>query len=335
MKFLKWLLYIVLVLAALVLIIPLFFPSTVMVSSKINIAVSPVQVFHFTASFTDQGSWDPWLESEPEAEWAVEPQNDYVGSKYVWNGKKIGSGQQIVDSVKFGRYIACTITFGDNPKGSLVEWNLEKTDTGTSVTWSFTGETSYPVERLMMGLMKGALAADFDKGLANLKKRLEANPPVLSTLSEFEYGTIAPMFAMVVESEGTMDQYATQMDASFGMLMQAIQDQGLQPAGAPFCHYLSFDEATGLTIYLTGIPVADKGKDSEGVMAKKYPGIKVIQAIHTGPYEELMSSYQKFMEYIAANQIETTEEAFEFYITDPRQETNVMKWQTLIAFPLK
>jgi effector-binding domain-containing protein len=335
MKILKWLLIVVLILAALILIIPLFMPSTLSVGSSVETSLSPAQVFHAAASFADQGSWDPWLATEPGVEWTVEAQKDYIGTKYSWNGKKIGSGQQVVDSLVFGKYIASTIHFGNDPKGSLVEWIIDKTETGTKATWSFTTVTGYPIERLMMNLMKGKLQADFEKGLANFKEHFEANPPVLSSLSEFEFSTIAPMFALVVRSEGTMDQYATQMDASFGMLMKAMQSQGLQSAGAPFCQYLTFDEETGITTFLTGIPVNSKGKDEEGVMAKKYPEIKVIQAMHTGPYEELMASYQKFMEHIAANQIETTQEAFEFYFTDPTMEPNVTKWQTLIAFPLK
>jgi len=335
MKFLKWLLIIVLVVAVLILVILLFMPSTVKVSSTTEISLSPAQVFHSAASFADQGSWDPWLATEPEAKWTVEPQKDYVGSEYSWSGKKIGSGKQIVDSVVFGKYIANTIYFGDDPVGSLVEWVFENSENGTKVNWSFNSKTHYPIGRLMMNLMKNRLQADFDKGLANFKKHFEAHPPTLGTLSEFEYSKIAPMYAMVIKSEGTMDEYATQMGASFGKIMEAIQSQGLQPAGAPFCHYVSFDEATGVTTYLTGIPVMAKGKDTDGVMAKKYPEIKVIQAMHTGPYEELMASYQKFMEHLAANQIETTQEAFEFYYTDPATEPNVMKWKTLIAFPLK
>jgi AraC family transcriptional regulator len=61
----------------------------------------------------------------------------------------------------------------------------------------------------------------------------------------------------------------------------------------------------------------------------------VIQAIHTGPYEELQTSYGKLMEYIALNQLKVTGEAFEFYFTEPSQEPDITRWQTMIAFPLK
>ncbi len=335
MKILKWLLYIVLILVALVLIVPLFLPATVGVSSQVEVAVSPAQVFHNAASYTDRNLWDPWLEADPEAAYTLTPQPGYVGSEYTWNGEMINTGKIVVDSVVFGEYIASDIYFGDDPEPGRVEWDLEKSDGGTLINWKFSSPTKYPVERLMMNVFKGRMKKEFDKGLGNLKKYLEENPPVLSSLGEISEGTIAPMYTMVAHASGTMDQFGEQMAELFPKLAAEVEAQGLRMAGAPFSHYLSWDEETGITEYLCGIPVATKGKDGEGIKAKTYREIPVIQAIHTGPYEDFMHSYTKLMEYIEENGIEVTMEAFEFYLTDPMSEPIVTKWQTLIAMPLK
>jgi ABC-type glycerol-3-phosphate transport system permease component len=93
MKILKWLLYIVLVLAALVLIVPLFLPSTVQVSAEKEVAVSPEQAFHNLASYSDRNAWDPWLVDEPDAEFTIRSEPGYAGSEYTWNGKKIKTGR--------------------------------------------------------------------------------------------------------------------------------------------------------------------------------------------------------------------------------------------------
>jgi len=335
MKFLKWLLIILLILAALVLIIPLFIPATVRVTTSKEIAVSPAQVFFNVATYTDRGKWDPWLETDPGAEWTGNSKPDYVGSLYTWKGEKIGTGQEIVDSVKFGKYIAANIRFGKDPKGSLVEWNLEKTDAGTTVTWSFTADAKYPIGRLMLNLMKGSLQSSFEKGLENLKVYLESNPPKLSSTGKIEKSKIAPMFTLVIDSKGSMTEMSSQMSELFQKLMMEMKTQGLQMTGAPFCQYLSFDQVSGISEYLTGIHVSGKGKDAGVVKAVNYPEMEVIQAIHTGPYEDLQTSYNKLMEYIAVNQLMVTGETFEFYFTDPSQEPDITKWQTLIAFPLR
>jgi AraC family transcriptional regulator len=125
------------------------------------------------------------------------------------------------------------------------------------------------------------------------------------------------------------------MEGLYGKLMTDMESQGLQMAGAPFCHYLSFNVETGITEYLAGIPVSVKGKDAGVIKAVSYPEMEVIQAMHTGPYDDLQLSYNKLMEYIAVNQLKVTGVTFEFYLIDPSQEPDVTKWQTLIAFPLK
>lgn len=335
MKFLKWILIIVLSFIALLLIIPLFMPGTVKISSNKEIAVSTVQVFYNVATYTDRGLWDPWLETDPGAAWTGESKPDYIGSLYTWNGEKIGTGQERVDSVVFGKYIAANIKFGGDPEGSLVEWNLENTENGTLITWSFTEKTKYPIERLMLNIYKGSLQSSFDKGLENLKLYLEANPPVLSSLGKIEKGKIAPMFVLVISSKGTMEEMSTQMPDLYGKLMAEMETQGLQMTGAPFCHYLTFDQSSGISEYLIGLPVSGKGKDAGDVKAVNYRQMEVIQAIHSGSYDDLQTSYNKLMDYIALNQLMITGETFEFYLTDPSQEPDITKWQTLIAFPLR
>jgi effector-binding domain-containing protein len=335
MKFLKWLLIIVLTIAALILIIPLFMPSTVKVTANKEIAVTPERVFCNVATYTDRGKWDPWLATDPDAKWTQEFKPGYVGSFYTWSGKKIGIGKEIVDSVIFGQYIAASITFSDETKSSLVEWNLQKTEVGTAVSWSFSSHMKYPIGRLMLNLMKGGLQSSFDKGLENLKVYLELNPPVLSTLGEIQRGKMAPMFTLVIPGKGTMGEMSAQMSDLYEKLMTEMGIQGLQITGAPFCQYLSFDQLSGESEYLAGIHVSRKGKDAGNIKAVSYPGMEVIQAIHTGPYDELQLSYSKLMEYIAVNQLKITGENFEFYFTDPSQEPDVTRWQTLIAFPLR
>lgn len=335
MKFLKWLLIIMLILIALVLIIPLFMPATVKIIVNKEIALSPAQVFYNAASYTDRNKWDPWLETEPDAEWMVESEPGYVGSVYTWNGKKIGAGKMMVDSVVFGKYIASKIWFGDNPESSLVEWNLEQTDSGTMVTWSFTSGGKYPIERLMINLVKGSMQSSFEIGMESLKTYLEANPPVLCKLGEIERGKIAPMFALVASVKGIIEEIGAKMEELYGILWGEIESQGLQMAGAAFSHYISFDEETGIVEYLVGLPVVSKGKDAGPVKFVNYREMEVIQAIHYGPYDDVDNSYDKIMEYIATNQYRITGEVFEFYLNDPTQEPDITKYQTLIAFPLK
>jgi effector-binding domain-containing protein len=335
MKFLKWLMIILLIIAALFLIIPLFFPSTVQFSAIKEIAVSPSQAFVNIATYTYRSKWDPWLPMDPEAQWTVQADPDYVGSLYTWNGKKLGAGQERVDSVVFGKYIAANLRFGKDTVGSLVQWHFEPSGSGTLVTWSFTDKTKYPFERLMLNMYKSGLKTSFEKGLENLKSLLESKPPVLSRLGNIERGRIAPMFTLVIKSRGTMQEMKENIPQLFERLYAEMNRQGLIITGAPFCHYLTFDQTSGISEYLTGIHVSGKGKDAGDIKAVNYPAMDVIQAIHYGPYSDLMNSYSKIMDYIAVNQLKITGESLEIYNTDPSLEPDITKLQTLIAFPLR
>lgn len=335
MKILKWLLYIVLFIVALMLIIPLFLPAIIEVSAEKEIMVTPTQVFHNAASYTDRNLWDPWLETEPEAEFTIESVPDYAGSTYSWNGKKIRTGKMVVDSISFGTYIASSIYFDDDPEPALVEWDLTKTEGGTHIKWTFTADGNYPMGRLMLNMMKGSMKKSFETGLANYQAYLEENPPGLSSLGDITTGSIGPFYALMKGTKGTMEELAAQMEQMYMDIMNEINSQGLQMAGAPFSHYLSFDQETGISDYLAGIPTLIKGKSSGDILSRHYPQMETLMGVHEGPYEELHVSYDKLMAYVEDKQLEVAWESFEFYHTDPTLEPNVMKWKTVIAFPLK
>ncbi len=335
MKFLKWFLYLVLFLVALILVIPLFLPSTVVVTSRKEVAVLPYQVFHNAATYTARNSWDPWLRTDPGAEFTVDSQVDYVGSVFTWDGEKIKTGKIQVDSVVFGKYIASSIWFGDDQEPSTVEWELEPIDFGTRITWKFTASGAYPLEKLLLNLMKGSMASDLEKGLINLAQYLEENPPRLSRMGEVSKVVLPPMFAMVSPGTGSQEEIEALMEELFGKIRVEIEAQGLETAGVPFTHYLSIDEETEISEFLAGIPVSSSGRDENEVFAKQYPEMEVVQTMHSGPYEEFRFSYEKIIEYIQSNELDVVFKSFEFYYIDPDMEPDVRKWQTLIAFPVK
>ena len=335
MKFLKWLLITVLILAALVLIIPLFLPSSVSITAEEKVNVSPAQVFHATASFSNREKWDPWLTMEPGAEVNIVSEPEYVGSVYTWKGEKIGTGKMEVDSVVFGKYIASNIWFGEESQPSRVIWELEEADEGTRITWTFRSKGGYPFGRLMLTFMQGQMKSSFEEGLQMLKEELEANPPGLYNISEIEQSTLEPMHALVAPAEGTLEEIIPQMSALFSSVYTELSKQGLQVAGKGFTHYFDYDEEGETMNVLAGFQVSEPGKDAGGVMAKSYPEMDVIQVMHTGSYDYFEQSYMALQEYAGEHDLSLTNEAFEFYQVGMMEEDNPMKWKTLIAFPLK
>lgn len=335
MKILKVLLIVLLIIAGLLLIVPVFLPGEATISAQTEIALPPEAVFHQTASFADRAAWDPWIQMEPGATVTINPREGYVGSTYAWKGEKIGNGKMRVDSVHFPDYIASSIWFGESEEPAQVEWLLEAQDGGTQVTWKFTSEGSYPFGRFMLLFMKGPLQSSFTSGLSGYKDFLEANPPRMYDLSEIGIEKSYDTDAMVIPVTGTMEEVAAQMGTGFPVLMEVLQEQGLEPNGPPFAHYLDFDEETGVSNVLLAIPVTRKGQPDGAVRPAYYPAIEAVAATHTGSYAYLPESYEALTSYAAANDLELTGEAFEVYLVPMMESPNPMEWKTMIAFPLK
>ncbi len=335
MKILKVLLIILLVIAGLLLIIPIFLPAQATVSTSTNFALSPEHLFHQTAGFSDRPEWDPWLNMEPDAEVTINSQPGYVGSTYSWEGDKIGTGKMRVDSVHFPDYISSSIWFGGSPEPSHVEWFFEERADSTHVKWQFTSEGSYPFGRLMLLMMKGPLRSSFTSGLADYKEYLNANPPRLYNLSDINIEKSYATHALVIPIGGTMEEIADQMSEKFPILMDAVRNQGLKPNGPSFAHYLDYNEETGYSNALLAMPVKTEGSPSGAVRTRYYDAIEAVAATHTGMYEYMSDSYSALSAYVDANNLAVTGEAFEIYITSMMESPNPMDWKTMIAFPLK
>jgi len=336
MKALKIIGIIVGVLVAAILIVPIFTPSPAVVRADVEIALEPEQIFPSVASFKGRDLWDPWLSADSTADARIESRDGYVGSTYSWEGVALGTGRMEVISVKENEYIESHLWFGDVDSPALVEWTFEQVDGGTSVVWSFSQDTKYPFGRLGMIFGKMFLKQSFDLGLSQLKQLMESDPPAEPTcLGPITIETQAPFQAMVAEGSGTMADIGAALGELYGIIFSELGKQQLEHAGPAFVHYLDFDETTGISNYLPGAMVKTAGKTKGKVKAVNYPGMKVVRAIHTGPYEKFTESYGIMAEYIENQGIEVSGEAFEFYLVNAQDEPDPAKWQTVIAFPIK
>jgi len=335
MKALKIIGIIVGILVAAILIVPLFAPSPAVVKASTEISLEPEQIFPSVALYTDRDLWDPWLSADSTAVATIKSKDGYVGSTYIWEGLSLGTGKMEVISVKENEYIESHLWFGDVDSPALVEWAFEQVDGGTNVVWSFTQETKYPFGRLGMIFGKMFLTQSFETGLSQLKELMESNPPQLSCLGPISIESQPAFEAMVSEASGTMESMGAVLGELYGLIFSEVGKQQLEVAGPAFVHYLDFDEATGMSNYHPGVQVRSAGKTAGKVKAVSYPETKVLRAVHTGPYEKFKESYALLSEYIEANGIEVSGEAFEFYMVSAQQDPDPANWQTVIAFPVK
>jgi len=119
---------------------------------------------------------------------------------------------------------------------------------------------------------------------------------------------------------------------------------GIAPAGPPFFRYHVIDMERQLLVE-AGIPVAAALAGDDGdIRAGTLPAGRFAVMMHTGAPETLMAATAELLDWAKArdltwdvadtNQGEKWGCRLESYLTDPREQPDMSKWQTELAFKL-
>ena len=321
MKVLKWILGIIVVIAAVVLIWGAVLPKIFYGESVITIDRPAMMIYQSVASFENRAQWDPWIESEPEAEVVINSawENNLIGSEYSWNGEIIGTGMMRIDSVIPGEKIYAALFFGESEKPGLVTWIFTPEDNSTKVTWTLTSETAYPIERIIFSLMGKGMKESFDRGLSNLKSVMEEQPVKKSYFKDLKIEEMNGFDAIVAYGEATMEQMPVVMGQLYGELFGQMNRQGLQYAGMPFSFYHDPSANTEPFHFYAGIPVDKAPRVTRKTEPMFFESQKALSVLHIGSYEELNHTYTFLMKIIQENQIDVSGQVLEFYQNDPEE----------------
>jgi effector-binding domain-containing protein len=119
--------------------------------------------------------------------------------------------------------------------------------------------------------------------------------------------------------------------------------RGLAPAGPPFLKFNVIDMARELEME-NGVPVAAPADGDNLVVAGILPAGRYATVTHTGHPSELVEVTGALLDWGAEQGLtwDVSPSAdgdrwgarLEFYLTDPREEPDMSKWQTQLAFRL-
>ena len=158
----------------LLLIIAALLPADYRVERSIVINAPTEKVFEQVVDLNNYVKWNPWSKMDPDAKTVISEKSRGVGSIWFWEGEINGKGSLSIVKLDEGKSIETKVEFFEPMESEASGfWKFENVDNGTNVTWAFEGALSYPVERYMSFFMDDMLGADFEKGLANIKKICE------------------------------------------------------------------------------------------------------------------------------------------------------------------
>jgi effector-binding domain-containing protein len=179
-----------------------------------------------------------------------------------------------------------------------------------------------------MGKMMGP---QFEQGLATLKKVVEERKD-WPKISEIRLPEQTVLF--IRDSAGPAT-YGQVFAKGYGEIMKFIQVNKLQSTGHPFAIYVKWDSVTMFSVMDMGIAVERAGKGSGRIRVEKLPEQNAVMATYFGPYDKTASAYQALDQYCREGGKETVGGPWEVYVTDPMLETDPMKVETDIVFPVK
>jgi effector-binding domain-containing protein len=117
----------------------------------------------------------------------------------------------------------------------------------------------------------------------------------------------------------------------FNELMPILQ-QEVRCAGPPFTLYHSWSgEETDMEV---GFPVVGKGIERGRVRTIELPSVKAAMAMHIGPYDGIMETYNRMMEWMMANEHRPADHMWEEYLNSP-QDTPSDRLMTRLIWPIQ
>lgn len=174
MRLLKWMLGLVLALAAVIVVGGLLLPSTFTVERSVDIAAPADKVYGLIEDPREWKRWTVWNRRDPAMTMSYSGPPSGAGAGWAWQSATEGSGSMKFTAAEPGRRIAYELHFPDFDSTSTGDLRLAPAGSGTRVTWTMNGNMgANPVFKWFVLFMDRMVGPDFDAGLKNLKAEAE------------------------------------------------------------------------------------------------------------------------------------------------------------------
>lgn len=337
------------VLIAVVVGVAFVLPQNVRVERSAVMAATPEEIFSIVNDMSRFNEWSPWAKIDPETKYTIDGPPSGVGAKMSWSSKNenVGSGsQEIVESSPF-TLVKTKLDFTGQGV-SHATFTFEPAEGGTKVTWGFETDVGMnPVGRYMGLMFDGMIGKDYEAGLANLKKLVEAHADAATNAAlAVPGGATPPDIPMVAAADPTKGPEITTVEAkpviltrstakaadnaaisaALGAAYQKLLNFGmsneLQIGGAPLAITISHS-AEGDWVFDAAMPLAEKPAkapaEADGVtIGESYSG-RAVKLTHKGPYNTMAETYERIHAYTKANNLKEKMVAWEEYVSDPAE----------------
>jgi hypothetical protein len=154
-------------------------PAEFHVSRAAMMKASPELVFGEVNDLHRWEAWSPWAKLDPNAKTTFEGANAGKGASMTWSGNhKVGEGTMTIAESRPHELIRFKLDFRKPMKGTnMAEFTFRPEADGTKVVWSMSGKNNFMAKAISLFIdCDKMVGGNFEKGLADLQKVVEAQP---------------------------------------------------------------------------------------------------------------------------------------------------------------
>jgi effector-binding domain-containing protein len=309
--------------AVLLIAVGFLLPATAHVERSTVIDAPTCTVFTLVNGFKSFNQWSPWFELDPNARYTFHGPEYGAGSRVSWvsDNPNVGSGSQTVTGSEPNKTVLLALDFG--PQGAAKAFfNLNSEGPTTRVTWGFDTDFGYNLFSRYFGLFfNSMIGADFEKGLAGLKRLAEGLPRADWCSLDIALVETVPMTIAYTAGKSSSDtvEIGKALAAAYAEIGRFMARYGLNETSNPVCITRSRTEQEYLFeagIPVDSVPARETSADSPVKIGTTFSG-KAVRAVHRGSYGSLPETHAKVEAYIAAHGMKEGEGPWEQYVSDP------------------
>lgn len=155
-------------------------PDDYRVERSMTMAASPEIIFQQVNNLRQWNDWSPWAKLDPNAQNSFSGPESGEGAAFTWSGNdKIGVGTMTITQSRPSDLVEYRLDFQKPMQDTgMSEFRLLPQGDQTKVTWAMFGTYQNFAQKAICTVMNmdKMLGPQFEEGLANLKKVVEASP---------------------------------------------------------------------------------------------------------------------------------------------------------------
>lgn len=150
---------------------------------------------------------------------------------------------------------------------------------------------------------------------------------------EFEIKEIKPQPVASIRLKCRVAEIGPTINEILPEIFEYLEGRNVRPCGPPFTRYHGF---SGDVVDLEGgFPVRERQPGAGRIKAGVLPGGTVAKTVHTGPYQDLPKAHDALHQWMQDQGRESAGKQWEYYLTDPGEETDPSAQRTELIWPVK